>query len=283
MGPVILVINRLIPRSRTEPVAAEISERLAAAGIGVLTVTNEDGDWHGLDEARAACARLVVALGGDGTVLAASRLFADRQVPIVGVRLGKLGFLSEMEPSGLGPALDAWAAGRYRIESRLMLDVTVFRDGERVYGGCGLNDVVLSRGATLRAVEMAFEIDGELVARYAGDGLIVATPTGSTAYSLSAGGPLVDPELPVVLVTPLCAHSLWLRPCVVGADRVVRMYLTRPAVNPVVVLDGQESFPLRDGDEVLVRRASFDCRLVRFAPGGCFRVLNAKLRGETGG
>jgi len=280
---VVLVINRLIPRSRTEPVVERITTWLARDGIGVLCVDNEAGEWRGLAEARQAGADLVIALGGDGTVLAASRLFAYQGVPIVGVRLGKLGFLSEVEPPGVFGALQDWAEGRFRTETRLMLDLAVLRNGEKVYGGCCLNDVVLSRGATLRAIEVAFEIDGEPVARYAGDGLIVSTPTGSTAYSLSAGGPILAPELSAILVTPLCPHSLWIRPCVVGPNSTIRMYLTRPAVNPVVVLDGQESFHLREGDELHVRRADFACRLVRFAPTGYFRVLNRKLRGETGG
>ncbi len=277
---VILVINRLIPRTRTAPVVAEISAWLAANDMQVQTVTNDGDRWPDLPVADLEGAVLVVALGGDGTVLAASRLFASRGLPILGVQLGQLGFLSEVEPNAVTGALREWAGGRFRTESRLMLELSVFRNGARVYGGVCLNDVVLSRGATLRAVEMAFEIDGEPVARYSGDGLIVSTPTGSTAYSLSAGGPILAPNLEAILVTPLCAHSLWLRPCVISPDSTLRLYLTRPAFEPVVVLDGQESFCLEEGDEIWVRRAPFACRLVRFAPAGYFQRLKRKLQGE---
>ncbi|MBE0467186.1 MAG: NAD(+)/NADH kinase [Candidatus Desulforudis sp.] len=283
MKPVILAINRLIPRSRTEPTVDRVATWLAARGIPVMHVENGSGRWEDLAAARASDADLAVALGGDGTVLASSRMFADLGVPILGVRLGKLGFLSEVEPPVVVGALEKWADGNFWIESRLMLELCVVRDGETVYTGCCLNDVVLSRGATLRAVEVAFEIDGQPVAGYAGDGLIIATPTGSTAYSLSAGGPILVPELQAILVTPLCAHSLWLRPCVVSPNSTIRMYLTREAMHSVVVLDGQESFSVYAGDELCVRRAHYACRLVRIKQFNYFRVLSRKLQGETGG
>ncbi len=281
MKNIVLVINRLIPRSRTQPVVDQIASRCAGCDMTTVYVENESGDWEGLAEARRAEIDLVIALGGDGTVLAGSRMFADLGVPIMGVRLGKLGFLSEVEPAGVGAALQDLAKGRFRIEDRLMLESRLLRHGETLRRGSCLNDVVLSRGATLRAIEMEFEIDGEPVARYSGDGLIVSTPTGSTAYSLSAGGPILAPDLRAILVTPLCPHSLWIRPCVVGPESGIRVYLTRPAVNPVVVLDGQESWSIREGDELQVRRAEYACRLVRFEPTSCFRVLRRKFQGET--
>lgn len=281
MKNIALVINRLIPRSRIDPVVDQITARCAGCDITAVYVENESGEWEGLAEARRVGIDLVIALGGDGTVLAGSRMFADLGVPIMGVRLGRLGFLSEVEPDGVVAALEDLAAGRFFTENRLMLECRLFRGDEMRHCGLCLNDVVLSRGSTLRAIELEFEIDGEPVARYAGDGLIVSTPTGSTAYSLSAGGPILAPDLGAVLVTALCPHSLWLRPLVVGPESRIRAYLTRSAVKPVVVLDGQESWAIREGDVLQVRQAEHACRLVRFAPRSCFQDVRRKFQGES--
>ncbi|ACA59541.1 NAD(+)/NADH kinase [Candidatus Desulforudis audaxviator] len=281
MKNIALVINRLIPRSRIEPVVDQIAARCAGCDMTAVYVENESGEWKGLAEARRLGIDLVITLGGDGTVLAGSRMFADLGVPIMGVRLGRLGFLSEVEPAGVAAALEDLANGRFFTENRLMLESRLLRHGEILHRGFCLNDVVLSRGATLRAIELEFEIDGEPVARYAGDGLIVSTPTGSTAYSLSAGGPILAPDLGAVLVTPLCPHSLWIRPLVVGPESRIRVYLTRPAVKPEVVLDGQESWTIREGDVLQVRRSEYPCRLVRFEPKSCYQLVRRKFQGEN--
>lgn len=283
MPTVVLVINRLVARSRIQPVVEQTVTWLAEHGINVLYVENESGRWRGLAEAHQAETGLVIALGGDGTVLASSRMFSDRGIPIIGVRLGKLGFLSEVEPSGVSEALQSWVDGRFRTEARLVLELRVLRDGGMIYRGCCLNDIVLSRGASPRAVEVALEIDGEPAAQYIGDGLIISTPTGSTAYSLSAGGPILVPELQAILITPLCPHSLWIRPYVVSPNSNIQVYLMRQAVDPVIVLDGQESWHLQEGDRLHVRRADFVCRLVKFEQSSYFQVLNRKLQGEAGG
>lgn len=276
-----LVINRLIPRPRMQPVLDQIAAWCAGWDMTAVYVENESGEWTRLAEARRLGVDLVITLGGDGTVLAGSRMFADQGVPIMGVRLGRLGFLSEVEPAGVAAALENLADGRFAVERRLMLEARLMRDGEVRHRDLCLNDVVLSRGATLRAIELEFEIDDEPVARYAGDGLIVSTPTGSTAYSLSAGGPILAPDLEAVLVTPLCPHSLWIRPLVVAPRSGIRLFLTRPAVKPVAVIDGQESWTISEEDVLQVRRAEHDCRLVRFESKNRFQVLRRKFQGNN--
>jgi NAD+ kinase len=233
---------------------------------------------------------LVVVLGGDGTLLSVARHFTTG-VPILGVNLGNLGFLTEIGRAELYPAMVQVLAGKFESERRMLFDVEV---QQRSAGGEPrrfrvLNDAVVTKSALARIIELTLEVDGNLIARYRSDGLIVSTPTGSTAYNLSAGGPVVNPLLPVAVLTPICPHALSLRPIVVPATSRIQVILETDREEVFVTLDGQEGTPLRAGDAVRVTQSEASVRLVRLGDHGFYSNLRRKLRwgglapGEEGG
>src|SRR5262245_8629346 len=224
-------------------------------------------------------ADLVVVLGGDGTLLAVARAIGDRDVPILGVNLGTLGYLAEIARSELFATLEEVLAGRFRIEERMRLDVGVERAGSGLGRYLALNDAVISNTALSRMVDLETRADGAEVTAYHADGLIVATPTGSTAYSLSAGGPLVYPTMRAVLLTPISAHTLTHRPLVLPetCEVEVRVRDTRGG-HVHLTVDGQVGRELAVGDLVRVRRAAHSARLLVDPARSRFDVMRAKLR-----
>jgi NAD+ kinase len=220
-------------------------------------------------------ADLVVVLGGDGTLLSMARANGDLGIPIVGVNLGDLGFLTATTLDEMIPALDALLRGQMVIEERMMLATRVVREGQAVAEWLGLNDTVITKAAMSRIINLSVSIDGQHAILYRADGLIVSTPTGSTAYSLSAGGPILYPTLDGVVLTPICSHTLTNRPIVVpGGHRVEVTLLTSQEV--MLTVDGQVGFGLREADVVEVGRAPAAIRLVRFKD--FFSVLRTKLK-----
>ncbi len=229
-------------------------------------------------EEAAREAGLVVSVGGDGTLLSAARSVGERQVPIIGVNLGSLGFLTETRCEEAGQVLELALAGRAPIDERAVLSVTL--DGGRdEHRGYALNDVTFSKSDLARLFSLTLYVDGEWVADYRADGLILATPTGSTAYNLAAGGPVVVPGVEALVITPICPHSLSQRPIIVpgGSAVTVRLAEGQSATNVRVTLDGQTGFPLEPGAEVRIRRASHAVRLVRPPGRSFFAVLRDKL------
>ena len=224
---------------------------------------------------------LVLAFGGDGTLLEAAGVVAHAgsDVPLIGVNLGRLGFLTESDRRELTATLDALVAGRGRIETRLMLDGRVERAGADLSHRLALNDIVVTRSALSRMTEIDIDVDGQFVSRVKADGLIVATATGSTAYNLSAGGPIVHPSVDALVLTPIAPHTLSQRPLVLPAAVEVRL---RPALDAqsevIVTFDGQYGVPLAAGDIVHVRRAARPLRLVRTSPRTYFEMLREKLK-----
>ena len=226
---------------------------------------------------------LVIVLGGDGTLLATARNLSPG-VPILGVNLGNLGFLTEVGRGGLYPALVQVLAGKFEIEERSLLDVELRRASGGVLPFRVLNDAVITKSALARIIELTLQVDGHLIARYRSDGVIISTPTGSTAYNLSAGGPIVHPLLPVVVLTPICPHALSLRPIVVPDTGSIEVTLETQREEVYLTCDGQEGTSIGHRDTVRVTRSRSAVRLVKVETPSFYDNLRAKLRwgGLTG-
>lgn len=220
---------------------------------------------------------LYVVIGGDGTLLMAARALAGRPRPILGVNLGGLGFLTETGSDEMEEALVEILAGRYTLDRRIGLEVSVLRGGKRVLRQVTLNDAVINKSALARIIEIGLSIDRDLVTTYKSDGLIISTPTGSTAYSLSAGGPIVHPNLKAFLITPICPHTLSMRPLVVSDDSIAEITLRTGDSEVYLTLDGQVGRPLKMKDRVRVRRSRRPILMVRSPRKSFFEVLRHKL------
>lgn len=220
---------------------------------------------------------VVVVLGGDGTMLATARGIELGEVPVIGINFGLLGYLTEFSTEELIPTLESVVAGSYRVDRRMRLDAEVFRGGKRVTTGKVLNDVVVNKAALARMIELECWIDGEPINRFRADGLIISTPTGSTAYSLSAGGPIVHPGINAILITPICPHTLTNRPLVIKDDSSIELYLLSPLDEVTLTLDGQIGFSLRAGDRIRVNKSQSYLHLVKPPRKNYFEVLHEKL------
>jgi NAD+ kinase len=230
----------------------------------------------------AAGADALVVLGGDGTLLAASRLL-DRSVPVLGVNFGSLGFLTEIALSELYPTLEGVLAGRYQHEERRLLHAVAKRRGHPDAVGEVLNDVVITKAGPSRIIELEVTVDGLFVSEFRADGLIISSPTGSTAYNLAAGGPILHPTLPAIVLTPICPHMLSNRPLVVGDGATIEVCLKAARdVEVYAAFDGQQSYALADRDTVTVTASARRLRLVKAPARDFYEVLRTKLKwGET--
>jgi NAD+ kinase len=249
--------------------------RLASDLAEVLSLS----DLAAADEALGS-ADLVIALGGDGTLLAANRLASPYGTPILGIHAGgpaSFGFLTETTPSNACEAVEAVLDGRYGVESRMMVSAEVCREGERVAQLDALNEMVLR--AQLRMLKMRVEVSGTYIATYAADGIIVATPTGSTAYNLAAGGPLVHPAVESLLITPICPHTLNVRTLLVDVHHPIRVTL-EPGERDVILLtvDGQTSFPIEPGDDIRFTRSEQAGRFVSIDGANFYKKVQTRLR-----
>jgi NAD+ kinase len=224
-------------------------------------------------------AEALVVLGGDGTLLRASQLLGERAIPVMGVNFGSLGFLTDVALSELYPALEGLLAGSMRFEERRLLHATVKRPGKPDVQQHVLNDVVITKAALSRIIELHVSIDGLFVSTFRADGLIVSSPTGSTAYNLAAGGPILHPALPAVLLTPICPHMLTNRPLVVGDQATIEVRLAPVEEQLVhITFDGQQGFPLSAEDVVTVTRSPRVLQLVRAPTRNYYEVLRTKLK-----
>jgi NAD+ kinase len=225
---------------------------------------------------------LVIVLGGDGTLLAVGRIFARTDTPILSVNLGSLGFLTEVRLSSLYPTLEGWCDNCCTIDARTMLHAELWRDGKCVEGFEAVNDIVLSKSSIARMAEFAIELDSNLAARFRADGVIVATPTGSTAYTLAANGPILVPGVDALVITPICPHLLTLRPMVVPGNAALTLRMEGPKggmPNPTILtVDGQQAVDLRLGDELRCHRSEYAVKLVRLGGNGFFDALRSKLK-----
>ncbi|MFU8895994.1 MAG: NAD(+) kinase [Gammaproteobacteria bacterium] len=265
-----------------------LAQHLAAAGIRVLLdpeirMEFPDLQVESLPEAElVAAADLVVAIGGDGTMLYASRLVAGRGVPLLGINRGRLGFLADITPGEMLRRLDEILAGEYEEDQRLMLEA-VIENGDEPRRALALNDVVLQKRDTGRMLDFENWIDGVYVNTHGGDGLVIATPTGSTAYALSGGGPILHPSLDAITLVPICPHTLSDRPIVIRADaRLEIRVLERPDTRAEVSCDGQPLGELTAGQRLLVRAAEEHVVLIHPRGYDYFRLLRSKLHWGRG-
>lgn len=220
----------------------------------------------------------VIVLGGDGTLLHSARIIAPGDIPVFGVNLGQLGFLTEIELNDVTPALEKLVSGEFRIEERMMIQAAVYRNGKEINRFYGLNDAVITKGAFARLIRLKTYVNNEYVDIHPADGLIISTPTGSTAYSLSAGGPLVVPNLELMIVTPICPHTLSSRPMVVDSDSIIKVELQSTQAEVMLTIDGQSGLSLEPFDEVIVQKSPHNAKFIKLSNRGFYEILRKKLK-----
>ena len=221
---------------------------------------------------------MVIVLGGDGTLLAAARVFAKHDVPIMSVNLGSLGFLTEVRLADLFANLEAWVRGECRVDARAMLHVEIERDAGVYRCYEALNDIVVSKGAIARMGDFKIFASEQLAAAFRADGVIVSTPTGSTAYNLAANGPIMSPDVDAMIVTPICPHLLTIRPIVLHGDAKITVSVVGVPDQTFLTVDGQEAVQVRVGDQIRCYRSEYRVRLLRMRENGFFDVLRQKLK-----
>jgi NAD+ kinase len=224
-------------------------------------------------------ADMVICLGGDGTLLKTSRRMGKKKVPILGVNMGSLGFLTETTPGKMYEALNRVFKGKYVLDRRFILRVTIYRDGEKIYTNMALNDAVINQGLFARLIDLRLEVNQRKIIEFEADGIIVATPTGSTGHALSAGGPIVHPSVYSFVIVPVCPKSLSVRPIIIPNDRQLKLIVQTHRVKEHVglTLDGQETFDLEYGDEIKIRKSSRWFDMIRITGEGYYKVLRQKL------
>lgn len=251
----------------------------------VAHVANELLQWFrgknieaSLDPESAAKAELTVVVGGDGTLLAAARLLGDRQIPILAINHGGLGFLTEVTLEEMYPAIERVLAGQFITEHRMMMDIDVSRANKQLAHYRALNDIVINKGTLSRMIELESRVDGQYVSKFRADGLIVATPTGSTAYNLSAGGPIIFPTMSAMIITPICSHTLTNRPIVLPPGVKVEIMLRSAQDDVRLTVDGQVGLKLEMNDQITVEKSNVAVKLVAPADKNYFDVLRGKLK-----
>lgn len=270
-------------KPEAEPVLRNLVAWLRARGLEVVAdqeaaaICAEAGP--GLPRAEVvAWADLLVVLGGDGTLLAVARMIGPREVPILGVNLGGLGFLTEVTLDELFPTLEVVLKDQFAVSRRLTLSARVLRDGGVIASYEALNDAVITKSALSRIVDLEAHVNGEYVATFRADGLIVSTPTGSTAYCLAAGGPIIYPTLPALVIIPICPHTLTNRPLVVPDGAVVEIIQGTAGEDVHLTVDGQVGVPLRHRDVVSLERSARTIALIKSPKLNYFQLLRTKLR-----
>ena len=224
----------------------------------------------------------VFVLGGDGTFLSAVRWIGDLDIPILGVKFGEIGFLAETAAKNLIPAAENILKNEHTIKRRMRLEVQVRRQDKKIISETVLNDIVINRGALSRLARIATYINGSYLTTFKADGLIIATPTGSTAYSLAAGGPVIHPEVPGIIISPICAFTLTNRPLIVPDSIEIKLKLEKGASDIMLTFDGQEGLDITDKDTIIVRKGSHPLNMITLPGRHYFNVLKAKLRWSGG-
>lgn len=270
---VAIVLDKIIKQLRTQSVKIFLPEEAAVSlGYSELALPR-DVIKNQIDVA--------ITLGGDGTLLSTTRDIAAAGIPICGINMGRLGFLTEVELPELDDKITKLIHSDYEIEERLMLDAIVRKDGHDMKVSSALNDVVITKGGFSRMLRLQLYIDDIFTANYQADGLIIATSTGSTGYSLSAGGPIINPNLKIVLITPICPHTLSARSLIISSDEKVRVNTESTNADVVLTVDGQIVHHLAPGDEVIIKRTAYSAKFIKFAGKNYYETLRTKLwRGD---
>ena len=257
--------------------ANEIFEWLGTRGIEAVGEPVSAGDIRA-DNPITIAADLIIVLGGDGTMISTARVVGNGDVLVLGINYGGLGYLTDFRIEELFPSLESILGGDYEVDRRVMLDVEHHREGRAIATGRVLNDVVINKSALARIIRIDAELDGLFVNTFRADGLIVSTPTGSTAYNLSAGGPIIFPSMNAIVMTPICPFTLTNRPIVVPDDAVIELVLDNENEGVVLGLDGQTGYTMEAHDRVVIRKSSTTFNLVQPANRNYFDVLRDKLK-----
>ena len=267
-----------------EASARALGEFLRARGHAVL-LASQTAEHFGIEDFPkrdlhdlASESDVVVVLGGDGTMLSIARELAPQGVPLIGINQGRLGFLTDITVDDMFDAVAEILSGQYVAEERILLNGQVRRDGERVFESTAFNDVVVGKGGSGRLIDLEIAINSEFVYSQRADGLVVTTPTGTTAYALSAGGPIVHPSVDCVILTPICPHALTQRPIVVPGDQLIRISLPGEVSDMYLSIDGKTGLALQHGDRLEVQKSSNRVYLVRNSKLDYFAILRQKLR-----
>jgi NAD+ kinase len=268
------VIATLVPRLQ-----AWLGERQLSVAVDEETAGCLGGSTKGVPrEALLRQSDLVIVLGGDGTLLALARTIGESKVPILPVNLGSLGFLTSVTLEEVFPVLEEVLAEKHRISERVLIETTVFRQQQEIFRQVALNDAVVNKAALARIIDLDLLIDGGYVCSYKADGLIISTPTGSTAYSLAAGGPIVYPVLDAFIITPICPHALTNRPVVIPDSANIEVQLHADEQDVYLTLDGQVGITLQQNDRLAMRKSERRLRLVRPMRKTYFEILRNKLK-----
>lgn len=272
-----LIVN--LEKEKACQLAVQIAEWIMEQGLEICSTEKiiEELSLKAQTINRESPPDIILVLGGDGTLLDTARNFGSWGVPLMGVNLGQLGFLTEVESNELFDALKGILEGKYWIEKRMMLEAKVFREGKEIVKCIALNDIVIAKGSFSRLLELETNVDEEYVDTYLADGIIVATPTGSTAYSLSAGGPLVVPGVEVMLLTPICPHTLSARTLVISHEQEVKITIKSRLTPAMLTIDGQHGLELYVDDEIYVGKAAFKAQLLRHKQKSFFAITREKL------
>ena len=270
------------PKKPANEVVASLVKWLRERGVEVF-LDEETALFAGIDSNYKKSeipyvSDVIVVIGGDGTFLSVARLVYGNDVPVLGVNLGRLGFLTEVTLDELYDVMDMVLKGDYIIDERAMLEAFIFRHGEKIAEYRVLNDVVINKGTLARIIELEAKVDGKFLTLYRADGLIISTPTGSTAYSLAAGGPILYPSIPSFILTPICPFTLSQRPIVIPDNSEIEVTLNTENEDVFVTLDGQVGFALKVRDTVKVRKAKKSIKIIKNPRRDFFEVLRTKLK-----
>lgn len=258
-------------------IARVLKHYLESKKIGHLALQSKVGEIDSRVKKRIPECDLAVALGGDGTLLFTARNFSQHDIPIVGINLGGLGFITEFRESEMLECMECIVNKEHAFEERMMIDVQVYRKNEESWNSTGLNELVINTGGISRLILLKVSSGRHLVGTYRSDGIIVATPTGSTAYSLSTGGPILDPTMRAFVISPICPHSLGVRPLVVPSEETIRIRVMSKNREIMATLDGQVALGLRHTDEVRVKRSEVITRLVSLGKRSFYDIVREKL------